>query len=79
MVSQLSDKLDIPILDAFDKAEDILTLTQSMKHSSSKSRSRSRGHQQSSSNTQNKAIVQQPWHTVDNLQKITDLALTIKA
>ncbi|KAF8624907.1 hypothetical protein AX15_005647 [Amanita polypyramis BW_CC] len=29
MASQLSDKLDIPIMDAFDKAEEILSITQS--------------------------------------------------
>ncbi|KAF8624585.1 hypothetical protein AX15_005800 [Amanita polypyramis BW_CC] len=80
MASQLSDKLDIPIVEAFDKAEDILSITQSSKRSSSKSRSRSRGRQQSTkSSSMQKSIVQQPWHMADDPQKIMDLALTIKA
>ncbi|KAF8622969.1 hypothetical protein AX15_006601 [Amanita polypyramis BW_CC] len=37
MASQLSDKLDISITDAFDKAEEILSLTQSTGRSSSRS------------------------------------------
>ncbi|KAF8622417.1 hypothetical protein AX15_007035 [Amanita polypyramis BW_CC] len=74
MASQLSNKLDIPITEAFDKAEDILSITQSTGRSSSRSRSRSRGRQ-----NQQASIPQQPWHTADDPQKITDLAMTIKA
>ncbi|KAF8623898.1 hypothetical protein AX15_006141 [Amanita polypyramis BW_CC] len=37
MASQLSDKLDIPITEAFDKAEEILSITQSMGRSKSRS------------------------------------------
>ncbi|KAF8621495.1 hypothetical protein AX15_007752 [Amanita polypyramis BW_CC] len=74
MASQLSDKLDIPITEAFDKAEDILSITQSTGRSSSRSCSRSRGRQ-----TQQPSAPQQLWHTADDPQKITDLAMTIKA
>ncbi|KAF8622256.1 hypothetical protein AX15_007159, partial [Amanita polypyramis BW_CC] len=76
MASQLSDKLDISITDAFDKAEEILSITQTTGHSSSRSRSRLRGRQaqQTASST-----TQQPWHTASDPQKITDLAMTIKA
>ncbi|KAF8621689.1 hypothetical protein AX15_007584 [Amanita polypyramis BW_CC] len=72
MASQLSDKLDIPITEAFNKAEEILSITQSTGRSSSKSRSRSRGRQPQQSS-------QQPWHTASDPQKITELANTIKA
>ncbi|KAF8625391.1 hypothetical protein AX15_005406 [Amanita polypyramis BW_CC] len=73
MVSQLSDKLDIPITEAFNKAEEILSITQSTGCTSSRSRSRSRGRQ-----SQQTSVPQQPWHTANDPQKITDLAMTIK-
>ncbi|KAF8627908.1 hypothetical protein AX15_004185 [Amanita polypyramis BW_CC] len=73
MASQLSDKLDIPITDAFDKAEEILSITQSTGCSSSRSRSRSQGRQAQT------ATLQQPWHMASDPQKITDLAMMIKA
>ncbi|KAF8624083.1 hypothetical protein AX15_006055 [Amanita polypyramis BW_CC] len=72
MALQLSNKLDIPIMEAFDKAEDILSLTQSTGRSKSRSRSRSRGRQVPSN------VQQQPWYTSDP-QKVTELANTIKA
>ncbi|KAF8625016.1 hypothetical protein AX15_005592 [Amanita polypyramis BW_CC] len=72
MVSQLSDKLDIPITEAFDKAEEILSLTQSTGRSTSRSRSRSRGRQPIAN------VQQQPWYTSDP-QKVTELANMIKA
>ncbi|KAF8623737.1 hypothetical protein AX15_006224 [Amanita polypyramis BW_CC] len=75
MASQLSDKLDIPITEAFDKAEEILSITQSTGRSSSRSRSRSRGRQ----SQQSTSVTQQPWHTANDPQKITELANTIKA
>ncbi|KAF8625704.1 hypothetical protein AX15_005233 [Amanita polypyramis BW_CC] len=74
MASQLSEKLDIPITEAFDKAEDILLITQMTGRSTSRSRSRSRGRQPQSTSQ----VIQQPWHTVNDPQKITDLAMTIK-
>ncbi|KAF8621351.1 hypothetical protein AX15_007856 [Amanita polypyramis BW_CC] len=72
MASQLSDKLDIPITEAFDKAEEILSITQSTGWSKSRSRSRSRGRQVTSN------VQQQPWYTLDP-QKVMELANTIKA
>ncbi|KAF8624088.1 hypothetical protein AX15_006052 [Amanita polypyramis BW_CC] len=72
MASQLSDKLDISITDAFDKAEEILSITQSTGRTNSRSRSRSRGRQTTSS------VQQQPWFT-SNPQQVMELAKTIKA
>ncbi|KAF8629611.1 hypothetical protein AX15_003352 [Amanita polypyramis BW_CC] len=72
MASQLSDKLDISITDAFDRAEEILSITQSTGQSKSRSRSRSRGRQTTSS------VQQQLWFT-SNPQQVMDLAKTIKA
>ncbi|KAF8621688.1 hypothetical protein AX15_007585 [Amanita polypyramis BW_CC] len=72
MASQLSDKLDIPITEAFDKAEEILSITQSTGRSTSRSRSRSRGRQTAST------VQQQPWYT-SNPQQVMELAKTIKA
>ncbi|KAF8623061.1 hypothetical protein AX15_006527, partial [Amanita polypyramis BW_CC] len=72
MVSQLSDKLDISITDAFDKAKEILLITQSTGRTKSRSRSRSRGRQTTSN------VQQQLWFT-SNPQQVMDLAKTIKA
>ncbi|KAF8623408.1 hypothetical protein AX15_006390 [Amanita polypyramis BW_CC] len=72
MASQLSDKLDTSITDAFNKAEEILSLTQSTGRSTSRSRSRSR----SRPTTTN--VQQEPWYT-SSPQKVAELANTIKA
>ncbi|KAF8623894.1 hypothetical protein AX15_006143 [Amanita polypyramis BW_CC] len=72
MASQLSDKLDIPITDAFNKAEEILSITQTSGRSSSRSRSRSRNRQTTTD------VKQQPWYTSDP-QKVMELTNTIKA
>ncbi|KAF8625227.1 hypothetical protein AX15_005485 [Amanita polypyramis BW_CC] len=77
MALQLSEKLDIPITDGFDRAEEILSLLQPKTRSKSKSCSRSRGCEQ----PQNQPAynIHTHWHQADDPQKITDLAMTIKA
>ncbi|KAF8628662.1 hypothetical protein AX15_003792 [Amanita polypyramis BW_CC] len=78
MASQLSNKLDISITDAFDKAEDILTLSQPSRRQLSRSRScsASRGRNQTAAR---ELIQQVPWHTAESPEKITELEMVIRA
>ncbi|KAF8623178.1 hypothetical protein AX15_006474 [Amanita polypyramis BW_CC] len=77
MASQLSGKLDISIVDAFDKAEDILNLSQRNRKESSRSHSHS--HSQAQQGTTTQLLNPVSWHTVDSPEKIVELACTIKA
>ncbi|KAF8622218.1 hypothetical protein AX15_007195, partial [Amanita polypyramis BW_CC] len=80
MALQLSDKLDISITDAFDRAEDILALSQSKMKSMSRSRSRSHSRTRDTyPKNEHGYNIQTHWHQASDPQKITDLAMTIKA
>ncbi|KAF8621864.1 hypothetical protein AX15_007449 [Amanita polypyramis BW_CC] len=78
MASQLSEKLDILIIDAFNKVEDILVLSQSPRRQASRSQSHS--HTREQLQTQQAPPVQQMlWHTVESPEKLTELVKVIKA